>query len=550
MKLNGTPTRRQVIGSALSAVLASTLDLPRWPHATALAQPSGEPWDLRNGLRLAGSTGAVQTLDPALSRDLPTNFLVRQLFRGLFRFDERLAVIPELAATMSLSDDGLRYAFELRAGIAFHDGRPIVAADVVESLSRALRPATAGGTVDGLAGPTYLRDIVGAQEVMAGAATMLSGITAHDARNLTISIQEPSATFPMKLASVPASIVDRVQVNASPTWSAKPNGSGPFICTSFAPGRELVLGPHSSWWAGAPAVPRVHIRLGPSAGQPANLLAAGEIDIASGIPPEQRDLLRDPASGFNLAGLIETPIFAVSYIALGNTQPPLDDRHIRRALRFGFPSARVAAATFDRAVRPATGLVPDGMLGRNWEVAGMEPDMQAARAEISKSRYRSASRVPPITIHAADIRPVEALRDVVERNLGLVVEPVAVNWPDFLGGLGSKTFSAYALYWGADYPDPESLLWMLFGSDSPENYTGYRNDEFDSILVIARNERDQDGRIRLYEIAHRLLIEDAAVIPLYADIDYTAVRPGIDGVTLTPMGLLGLETIRSGSARR
>lgn len=550
MKWNGTPTRRQVTGSALSMVLASRLGIRQGPRAGALGQPSADSWNLQNGLRLAGATSAGLSLDPALSRDLPTNFLVRQMFRGLLRFDERLSAIPELAATMSVSDDGLRYDFTLRAGIAFHDGRPIVAADVEESLARALRPATAGGTVDGLAGPTYLRDIVGAEEVIGGGANMLAGIMVRDERHLTISIRQPSATFPMKLASVPASIVDRAQVNADSDWSARPNGSGPFTCSAFVPGQELILGTHPSWWAGASPVPRVHIRLGPSAGQPVNLFAAGEIDIADGIPPEQRDLLRDPASGFDPDRLIETPLFAVSYIALGNREPPLDDRHIRRALRLGFPSARVAEATYDRAVRPATGLIPDGMLGRAWGVTGMEQDTEAARAEIRASRYRSASRVPPITIHAADVQPVEALREVAERDLGLVVEAVAVNWPDFLSGLASRAFSAYGLYWGADYPDPESLLWMLFGSDSPENYTGYRNDEFDTVLAEARIERDETRRSRLYEIAHRLLIEDAAVIPLYADIGYTAVRRGIDGVRLTAMGLLGLETIRAGGDRR
>ncbi|MBA2246624.1 MAG: hypothetical protein H0W23_00730, partial [Chloroflexia bacterium] len=239
-----------------------------------------------------------------------------------------------------------------------------------------------------------------------------------------------------------------------------------------------------------------------------------------------------------------------SYIALGNREPPLDDRHIRRALRLVFPSSMIAEATFDGAVRSATGLIPDGMLGRNWDVGSMGPDLEAARAEIRASRYGSAPRVPPIVIHAANIAPVETLRDVVERDLGLVIEAVAVNWPDFLGGLAAKAFPAYALYWGADYPDPESLLWMLFGSDSPENYTGYRNDEFDTILAEARNERDDALRSHLYEIAHRLLIEDAAVIPLYGDIAYTAVKRGIDGLAVTPMGLLGLETIRAGSAHR
>lgn len=542
-------TRRQLNGWALSAMLAGRLGTPvRLNHLVA-GQPDVAPWTPGNGLRLAGATQGALSLDPALSHDLPTNFLIRQIFRGLLRFDDELAVTPELADTMTVSEDGLRYSFALRDGITFHDGRRIAAADVRESLSRVLRPATAGGTVEGLAGVTYLRDIAGADEVLAGTATMLAGLDVYDERHLTISIREPSATFPMKLASVPASIVDRLQVESDPAWHARPNGSGPFRCDSFAPGQELVLSSAPAWWAGAPAVPRVHFRLGASASQPVNLFAAGEIDVVDDVPPLQRDLLRDPASGFDPAGLIETPLFAVSYIALGNREPPLDDRHIRRALRLAFPSAMLAEGTYDGAVRESSGLLPAGMLGQDWEVAGMEANAEAARAEVRASRYGSASRVPPITIHAADIEPVEALREIVERDLGLVIDAVAVNWPDFLSGLASRAFAAYGLYWGADYPDPESLLWMLFGSDSPENYTGYRNHEFDTILTEARMQDDDARRTRLYEIAHRLLIEDAAVIPIYTDIGYTAVKRGIAGLTVTPMGILGLETIRAATVQ-
>lgn len=497
------------------------------------------------GLRLAGSTQAALSLDPALSRDLPTNFLLRQIYRGLLRFDERLAVVPELAETMTISGDRLHYDFALRDNIRFHDRRPIDAVDVRESLSRALRPATAGGFVDGLAGVTYLRDIVGADDVVAGTASMLAGIEVHDELNLTISIRRPSATFLMKLASVPSSIIDRFQVEASPNWHITPNGSGPFRCDFFAPGEELLLSSAPTWWPGAPALPSVHIRLGPTASQPINLFAAGEIDIAEGIPPDQRDLLRDPASGFDEGELVETPLFAVSYIALGNREPPLDDVHVRRAVALAFPVGKFALGTYDGSVAAAKGLIPNGMLGRNWNVEDTRPNLEAAKAEIRASRYRTPSSVPPISIYAADIEPVEALRDTLSRDLGLVVEAVSVNWPDFLRGLASRTFPAYALYWGADYPDPESLLWMLFGSDSPENYTGYRNDEFDSLLERARDEPDEAARIQLYVLAQRLLIEDAAVIPLYFDVGYTAVRRGIGGLTVTPMGLLGLDTIRA-----
>lgn len=539
-------SRRQLNASALGAVLGGS-SRTRDPRAALARWRQEGAWEPGQGLRLAGSTQSALSLDPALSRDLPTNFLVRQLFRGLLRFDERLEVVPELAETMTISADSLHYNFRLRETARLHDGRLLASDDVRESLSRALRPATAGGFVDRLAGVTYLRDIVGADEVLAGTSAMLSGVQVHDDRHVTIVLRQPSATFPMKLASVPASIVDHLQVGDDATWHLEPNGSGPFRCASFVPGDELVMESTPTWWAAAPVVPVIHVRLGPSASQPVNLFVAGEIDIADGIPPGQQDLFRDPASGLGEHQLLKTPLFAVSYIALGNREPPLDDIHLRRALMLAFPAAGIAEGMFDNAVTAANGLIPDGMLGRTWDVSTGAPDLEAARSEIRASRYRDASAVPPIAIHAADVGPVEALRDTVRRDLGLTIEVVSVNWPDFLGGLASRRFSAYSLYWGADYPDPESLLWMLFGSESPENYTGYRHDAFDVLLTQARNERDARRRAQLLDMAHVLLIEDAAVIPLYFDIAYTAARRGIDGLTVTPMGLLGLETVRAAS---
>ncbi len=72
----------------------------------------------------------------------------------------------------------------------------------------------------------------------------------------------------------------------------------------------------------------------------------------------------------------------------------------------------------------------------------------------------------------------------------------------------------------------------------------YRNDEFDSLLAAARKETNERVRIEVLDRAHKLLIEDAAVIPLFFDVEYAAVRQGIAGLTVTPMGILGLETLR------
>lgn len=530
-----------------AAAIVTTGTSAAWPRSAtrvAAGQTDGSLWTPANGLRIVGPVQEPTSLDPALARDLATNFLLRQVFRSLVRFDAALRPVPELAETISVSDDNLTYRVTLRSSAQFHDGRAIEAEDVLESLSRALRPERAGGVTTSLPGSTYLGDIEGVSQVLAGASDMLSGVVVLDARTVDITLVRPSATFMMKLASVPASIVDRHQSIAGADWTA-PNGSGPFRLTSWVPERSIELAAAQTWWAGTPQVPTIDIRTGSSASQPLNLYQAGEIDLVDRVPPDQAPLVADAASGIAVGDLVQTNLFAVSYIAFGNTTPPLDDLYVRRAIKLAFPVVNVAEAMFNGTVRAAYGLIPDGMLQREWSDLVPTVDIAAAKEALGKSRYGAAERVPPITVHGADVAPLEALRDTVREVLGLSIDVISVNWPDFLSGLAARRFPAYALYWGVDYPDPENLLGTLFGSDSAENYTGYHNPGFDSLMADARMTLDQDQRAAIYADAHRMLLDDAAVIPLYFDRQTALVRPGLVGLEVTPMGILRLETIGS-----
>jgi ABC-type transport system substrate-binding protein len=182
------------------------------------------------------------------------------------------------------------------------------------------------------------------------------------------------------------------------------------------------------------------------------------------------------------------------------------------------------------------------MLGQQWPNLYPSSDIDAAREQLRLSRYGEADQVPPIAIYAADIAAVESIRDVAASELGLGIEAIRVPWLDFLDGLAERRFPAYSLYWGADYPDPESMIEMLFGSSSPDNYTGYNNAELDALLDAARN-GDDDERIEIFAQTNQLLIDDAALIPLHHPTGYTLLREGLGGVEVTPMGIIGLESI-------
>lgn len=503
---------------------------------TNAATPSGE-----QSLRLAGSVSGIATLDPALVRDLESAFMVRQVFRGLTGLDPMLQPIPELAERIEISADETVYRFFLRPDATFQDGRSILADDVVFSFTRALDPRTASGERSLLAGPTYLSDIDGAAEVLDGTSESLRGLRVIDDRTLEIRLVAPRGTFLMKLTGAAAVVVDRTNVATGGEWWRTPNGTGPFAIEDWSSSNLLVLKRFNDFAPGAATLKRIEVRLGTDAAQPFNLYQAGSIDIAR-VPSDALDRVLDRTS--DLADhVLRTPMYAVSFIAFSPEVAPMDDLHIRRAVQMAFPRDKIVDVSLNGYVSQANGVVPMGMLGREWST-NLEPyNPEAARQEIARSIYGSSDRVPPIRIYAGAPAAAVAMRSVLSDELGLIVDVVEVEWGQFLDGLARDSFAAFELYWGADYPDPESFLWSLFGSSSSDNYIEYRNREFDDLLRRAAKTLEPDRRAAIYEKAQALLLADNVVLPVYFDVRYTLIRPELKGLSVTPIGILGLESV-------
>jgi oligopeptide transport system substrate-binding protein len=493
----------------------------------------------RQELRLAGTINDPAPLDPAVARDVNSAFMTRQVFRGLTRFDENLEPVPELAQRIEISPDGVTYRIQLRDNARFADGSPITAQDVVFSLTRALSQQTAADAGAALAGPSYLGDIVGADEVIRGEASELAGLRVVDDRTVEIDLKAPRATFLMKLASAPAAIVDPDDVARGGEWWRDPNASGPYVVDVWEPEDELQLSANKFYVGGEPDLRRVTFRLGPDSANPFNLYQADEIDIA-GVPIQAIDRVSDEESPLRQE-LDVSPVLSTTYIAFRTDVAPMDDPEIRRAVQLAFPRWKVAEILLGGRQVTANGLIPPGTLGRDWPHTAPAQDLEAARAAIANSSYGGAENVPPITIYGASPFGSEALRDVLQRELGLTVEVLDVHWPQFNQGLSKKMFPAYELTWVADFPDPETFLWNLFASGSPDNYSEYVNPTFDALLDQAAATLDVDERASLYAEAESVLLDDNAVLPLFHGMGYTLMKPWVKGLDITPLGMLYLE---------
>ena len=153
------------------------------------------------------------TLDPAVAADFSSYTYVVHIFSGLVRLDHELNVVPDIAENWEKSPDGKTYTFYLRQGVKFHDGRDVKAADFKYSWERACHPDTDSGTAT-----TYLGDIVGAKDMLAGKTDGISGVEVTDDYTLRVTIDTPRAYFLNKLAYPTAFVVDRADVESGQNW--------------------------------------------------------------------------------------------------------------------------------------------------------------------------------------------------------------------------------------------------------------------------------------------------------------------------------------------
>ena len=466
-------------------------------------------------LRLPGAD--PRTLDPALVEDSVSAEYVVEIFSGLVTLDKELEVVPDLAEHWEISSDGRTHTFFLRKDARFHDGRPVSALDFKYSLERACDPRT-GSRVAGV----YLGDIVGAKEMLSGQADEIQGIHVLDDHTLAITIDAPKAYFLAKLTYSTSFAVDKDNVE-SHDWPDRPNGTGPFKLRERTQ-QQIVLERNEQYYRDVPALERVVFVL--AGGSPMGMYENGELDIVM-VGPSDIERVRDPANPLH-AELSIVPQLDIQYLGFDVTQAPFDDVKIRQAFALAIDRQKMTDVVWKGTRVPAQGIVPPGMPSYDRVGPLVQYDPQLARQLITESEYGDAARLPPITLaiggSSGQLPPtIEALVAMYRENLRVEInvvqlEDVLADEPQF-----------FSIGWIADYPDPEDFLDILFHSESALNHTHYSNPDVDQLLEKARLETDTRRRMRLYQRAEELVVEDAPWVPLWHRVDYVLTKPYVRG---------------------
>lgn len=471
-------------------------------------------------------------LDPIQVVDVSTSEYVVEIFGGLVTLDPTLQVVPDIAERWEITNGGRTYTFRLRDNVVFHTGnqRRVTAEDIKYSIERAADPANASPTV-----VAYLGNIVGLKDRFQGKASSVSGVKIIDERTIQIDLLEPSDYFIYELTYPVSFVVDRQQIESDPrNWTRNPNGTGPFRLAEFKPAERIRLVKNPRYHLGAPKLDEVIFQLG--GGSLLTQYQNDEIHITP-VPASLLDSIRDGSSPF-AKDYRSYPGLATFYFTLNPNKPPFDDPKIRQAFAMSIDRETINTVLLFDYYQVANGIVPGAMPGRASNIQTYPYDPARAKQLLSESKY--ASNMPRIILTyagtgAAPGDLLVAIQENWQTVLGVTVELQAVDTAAFLREQRQGNFQIQSDGWSADYPDPENFLGKLFASDSPLNYTKYRNPEVDTLLQQARIETDRERRYRLYGQAEQKIIDDASIIPTFWSVEHQLVKPCVKGLPDAPM---------------
>jgi oligopeptide transport system substrate-binding protein len=452
------------------------------------------------------------TLDPAVISDIYGFTVAQQIFDGLVQYDGTANIVPAIAENWKGSRDGLSWTFYIRKGVKFHNGREVVADDVVYSFTRILDPKTKSKAAE-----VFLK-LRGAKDFVEGRTKTVQGLRAVDRYTVQVDLSEASGPLVANLAMGYIKIVPREAVEAAGTdFGLRPVGTGPFKFTRWKKDEEIVLDAHHDYYAGRPFLERLVYRIYPGAPMDKmfDSFENGGLEDTF-VPSTQIQKMQD----IKRYQFVRRPILSTRFLGINTAHGPLSNPLVRQAFSCAIDREALVRDIHQNRYKPAQGILPPGTYGYDPEFRPFPYDPARARALLAKAGYPGGKGLPIIEIWSS-VRPpdIEREHEAFKKYLGDIGIRAELryhtDWPQFKAMVQEGKLPIFRWSYTADVPDPDNFLYGLFYSKGKTNITSYHNVQVDRLLEGARAEQDQNKkRFELYRQAERLIMEDAPVFPI------------------------------------
>ena len=463
--------------SALALLASAAMAKDTVTYATQLEPPHLDP-----------TGGAAQAIDTVVYLNI---------FEGLTRFTPDGTVVPLLAKSWEISEDGLTYTFTLQEGVTFHDGTTMDAEDVKFSLDRA-----------------RAEESTNAQKVLFSA---ISDVSVADPQTVVVTLSEPNGSFLFNLAWGDAVIVAE---ESAETLKTAPVGTGPYRFNEWVQGDRVELVRNPNYWGDVPELTGATIKFisDPTAAFAA--MMAEDIDAFDNFPAPENMIQFEADPRFQvIIGSTE----GETILSTNNAQAPFDNVKVREALAHAIDrQAIIDGAMFGYGTPIGTHFAPHNpayvdLTGQS----NYDPDK--ARALLAEAGladgFTTTLHLPP---------PAYARRggEIVAAQLaqvGITAEIINVEWAQWLETVfKGKTFGLTIV----SHTEPMDI--GIYGR--PDYYFQYDNPKFQDVMTRLNATTDPDQRTALLQDAQRMIADDYVNGYLFQLAKLGVAKAGLQGV--------------------
>jgi ABC-type transport system substrate-binding protein len=479
------------------------------------------------------------TLDPAKARTVDELLVADQLFDSLAAYDPKtLEPVPSLAS-WTVSDDQLHWDFTLRPGATFSDGSPVTVADVKATLERIARKDSGSSVSD------LLELVTGYRAVAVDAtATELAGVVAASETVVRIDLDAPWSALPSALANPAFGVLPKALIDAGGEFPTEPVTSGPFE-VSTATADILSITPVDGVKAKSK---RIEFRLFDDKAAAYDALVAGRVDWSE-VPP---DKITEAAKRFGRDRF--KPYVAELFYAFNLRDPKFADVRLREAIVRAVNRKAIIDDVYDGAVRPADGLIVEGLAGHQSDPCGGKCTFDVERSKALLAELVAAGvAVPEVQIDFEDDATQTAVATAIQKALADVGITAALRpkpLAEYQQFAVSGSQELFRLGWIAPYPSADAVLTPLFSSSSPNNLTGFSSAEVDEALRVARSSADPAAQVAQYQAAEKAVLAVLPIIPIGQFEIQSVASERVRDLTITSAGSFDgrLVWVASGSS--
>jgi peptide/nickel transport system substrate-binding protein len=453
-------------------------------------------------------------LDPRVGIDAQSQRIDEELFDSLVRRDQKFQLQPWLADGWEIPDQ-TTYVFHLHRGVRFHNGQPLTSRDVKWTFDSFL-----GGTI---------------RSSKTGTFSSVERIDAPDESTVIFRLREPNVALLWNLSGVGI-----VPYGSDEDLNRNPIGSGPFRFLRAQQDKEVVLERNLDYWATAPKIERVEMKVIPDATTRALELRKRSADVVSNALTADTVLTLQRDDGLVV---LRGPGTVYAYLALNLRDPTLRNVRVRRALAYAINLDPIIHYLWRDQVRPACSVLPPQHWAYDSNVAKYPYNPGLAGRLLDEAGYPAANGVRfHLTMKTTTEESSRLLAAVLQqqlRKVGIALDIRSFEFATFFADITKGAYQLHSLRWVGGNLDPDIFDYVFSTrSFAPKraNRTFYSNPKVDALIEQSHSTLDQQQRKLIFEQVQQIVAEDLPYINLWYYDNVIVHTKRVRGIELNAAG--------------